>query len=150
MRLLIPPPLWALIFAGLIWLSDLYLPQFSFEFTGQAYVAGVLFFIGVMIDILSMRLFAKAKTTVNPFQPQNSKALVTTGIYAYTRNPMYLAMIFFLCAFGIWVGSWMFMPIVVVFVWLISELQIKAEESVLSEKFGEEYTRYCQSVRRWV
>ncbi len=94
--------------------------------------------------------FRRARTTVNPLSPHRASALVTNGIYRFTRNPMYLGMLLVLVGWGVYLGNaaaWLAVP---VFVWLLNKLQIKAEERVLRERFGTEYTCYAMRVRRWV
>jgi len=150
MKLIVPPPLQGLICAGLIWVIATYFPQYSIDLTYKKYLSGVLFFIGVTIDLLALRIFHQSGTTVSPFSPDKTSSLVATGIYRYTRNPMYLGMVFLLVGFTVWFGTVPGLLIIALFIWSITELQIKPEEAVLLEKFGESYTDYCQKVRRWI
>ena len=150
MKLLIPPPLQALVCAGLIWVSSIYLPELNFQFAGQNVLAVILAACGLAIDISAIRLFSRAKTTVNPLDPGKSEQLVTEGIYRYTRNPMYVGLVVFLLAFGMWIGSLSVLPILCLFVWYITKFQIIPEEKALREKFGDSYVNYCAAVRRWV
>ncbi|MGI9352726.1 MAG: methyltransferase family protein [Rhizobiaceae bacterium] len=150
MKLLVPPPLQALICAGLIWLCSFLFPILNFQFEGQNALAIILVVCGLLIDVLAIRLFSQAKTTISPLDPSKSEQLVTGGIYRRTRNPMYIGMVIFVSAFGIWIGNWSFVAILVLFVWYIIKFQIKPEEEALREKFGESYEKYCTEVRRWV
>ncbi|MEM9279481.1 MAG: isoprenylcysteine carboxylmethyltransferase family protein [Pseudomonadota bacterium] len=150
MRLLIPPPVQALICAGLIWFLSGMLPQLAFEFPWQERVAIALVALGLAIDFSSIRLFVRADTTINPYTPDKSETLVTNGIYKYTRNPMYVGMVIFLTAFGLWIGNWMFLPLTGLFIWYITKFQIVPEEEVLQEKFGDDYSEYRHKVRRWI
>jgi len=150
MKLIVPPPLQGLICAGLIWVIATYFPQYSIDLAYKKYLSGVLFFIGVTIDLLALRIFHQSGTTVSPFSPDKTSSLVATGIYRYTRNPMYLGMVFLLVGFTVWFGAVPGLLIIALFIWSITELQIKPEEAVLLEKFGESYTDYCQKVRRWI
>ncbi len=106
--------------------------------------------IGIVIDVLSMRLFFQHNTTVNPHNPSKSEQLVTSGIYQYSRNPMYVGMALLLTAVGIWIGNWMVVPALLLFVWFLTRFQIIPEEEILREKFGEAYGDYCMKVRRWI
>lgn len=150
MKLLIPPPVVALLCAGLIWLCGKFVPPAGFQFPGQTEIAILLVFAGIVVDFVAIRQFTKAQTTINPNQPSKTSALVTDGIYRYTRNPMYLGMVIFLSAFGIWMGNWLFIPVAAIFIWFISRFQIRPEEEILLEKFGEPYGEYCLEVRRWI
>jgi len=150
MKLLIPPPIIALACAGLIWASSHYFPEFGFEFEAQKKIAIFLAVLGIAIDIFSVRLFFKNNTTVNPHDPSKSEWLVTTGIYRFTRNPMYVGMAILLVAVGVWFGSWAFVPAAGLFILYLTRYQIIPEEQMLRKKFGEAYDRYCEKVRRWI
>lgn len=150
MKMIVPPPLQGLICAGLIWAIATYFPQYSIDIIYKRYLSALFFIIGIAIDLLALRVFHQASTTVNPFTPQKTSSLVATGIYQYTRNPMYLGMVFLLLGLCLWFGVWLGLLVIALFVWCITELQIKPEEGVLAEKFGESYADYCRKVRRWV
>ena len=98
----------------------------------------------------STTAFRRAGTTVNPLQPENSSALVVGGIYRYTRNPMYLALLMLLFAWGIvlsnpysMLAAWAFVP-------YMNRFQIRPEERAMTQRFGEEFLRYAARVRRWI
>ncbi len=94
--------------------------------------------------------FRKARTTVNPLKPQAATSLVTTGIYAVTRNPMYLGMVLVLIGWAGFLAS----PISVmgpVLFWLyIDRFQIQPEERAMSALFGSSFAEYSARVRRWI
>jgi protein-S-isoprenylcysteine O-methyltransferase Ste14 len=94
--------------------------------------------------------FRKQKTTVDPRYPERSTALVVSGIYQYTRNPMYVGFVSFLLAEYVLVGQWMALTWVLAFVWYLTRYQIIPEERALRKIFGEEYTQYQKSVPRWL
>ena len=150
MKLLIPPPVQALICAGLMWLIARQFPDFSFSFALQQPLAIFVCLIGIGIDLVSVGLFAREKTTVSPFSPAKSTTLVTTGFYNYTRNPMYLGMAFILTGLAIWLGNFASFFMIPCFMWYITYLQIIPEEEMLLEKFGQEYGEYMMRVRRWI
>jgi protein-S-isoprenylcysteine O-methyltransferase Ste14 len=112
--------------------------------------AGVIALSAVAFSIAGVAAFRRASTTVNPMRPEATSALVTTGVYALTRNPMYVGMGLVLLAWAFWLGSpWaLFGPIA--FVPYISRFQIVPEERVLAARFGEDFHRYCARVRRWL
>lgn len=91
--------------------------------------------------------FARRRTTIMPRQP--SRVLVTNGVFAYTRNPMYLGMAVILVGVCLTAGSatvWLVPPL---FVAVIDLALIRLEESMLVDRFGDDYTTYRQRVRRW-
>lgn len=89
-------------------------------------------------------------TTINPLSPRKSTALVTGGVYRFTRNPMYLGMACLLTAWAVWLAALLAFAGPVLFVLYITRFQIRPEERVLTELFGLPYTDYTQRVRRWL
>ena len=94
--------------------------------------------------------FRRSGTTVEPFHPDQTSVLVTTGANSISRNPMYVGMAGLLVANAIWRGSWAALAPVAGFVVIIDRLQIEAEESALLEKFGVEYEAYRAASPRWL
>lgn len=98
----------------------------------------------------ALRDFAKAETTFSPIHPDRTSQLVTTGVYAWTRNPMYVGLA--LALFGALLalknaGSLLGVVALVMF---LDRFQIRPEERVLTEKLGEPYQAYLRAVRRWI
>ncbi|MEO0327865.1 MAG: isoprenylcysteine carboxylmethyltransferase family protein [Pseudomonadota bacterium] len=150
MKLLVPPPIYALVCAFAIWLLNQYFPTFEYRFSVQTLLASLLIILGVSMDLLSIRRFFKIGTTVSPVSPQNTEALVTEGVYSISRNPMYLGLLFILTGIAIWAGNLLGLLTIPVFVFLITKFQIIPEEEILLEKFGEVYGNYLMKVRRWI
>ena len=103
---------------------------------------------GIGIAVVSVRAFERAGTGIVPFDP--ATALVTGGLYRYTRNPMYLGMVLLLVGVAIALGSlgaWLPIPM---FVWIIQAWFIVGEERLLEQTFGESYIAYKRGVRRWL
>jgi protein-S-isoprenylcysteine O-methyltransferase Ste14 len=103
---------------------------------------------GMVMNLVADGVFKKVETTVKPFQ--ESSRLVTDGIYAYTRNPMYVGYVLMLAGLAILVRSltpWLVIP---VFAVLMDRVFIVAEERMLAEKFGDPWKTYSKRVRRWV
>lgn len=94
--------------------------------------------------------FRRARTTVNPMKPDTASALVTGGIYRFTRNPMYLGDVLILLAIVVFFSHPLGLAGVVLFVAWMNLLQIPAEERALRARFGEAYDAYRARVRRWV
>ena len=96
----------------------------------------------------ALRRFASSKTPPEPWKP--SKALVTSGPYRFTRNPMYVGMALLYVGIALTFGllwSIALLPVVLV---IIDRYVIAREERYLTRRFGESYLSYREQVRRWV
>jgi protein-S-isoprenylcysteine O-methyltransferase Ste14 len=94
--------------------------------------------------------FRRQGTTVEPFDPSRAAVLVTTGVNAVSRNPMYVGMAGLLVAHAVRRGSWAALLPVAAFVLVIDRLQIAAEEPALLANFGADYEAYRARVPRWL
>jgi protein-S-isoprenylcysteine O-methyltransferase Ste14 len=100
--------------------------------------------------MLGVRAFRRARTTINPLNPEQASSVVTDGIYRHTRNPMYLGFAMMLVGWAIYLDvAWELLG-PVAFVAFANRFQIVPEDRVLSLKFGRDYETYRQRVRRWV
>ena len=150
MKSKVPPPILLLIAGAVMWFvagSDFaYLILIPFS----PAIAAVLTAAGFLIALLALREFKVVDTTVNPQEPESATALVSAGIFGRTRNPMYVGLLLILAGWGVWLGSLSNLVVILLFIVVITELQIKPEEAALEKIFGEDYQRYCERVRRWV
>lgn len=94
--------------------------------------------------------FHRVDTTDNPFRPDQATALVRTGVFQVTRNPMYLGLTGVLLAHALRRGSLLALAPVAGFVALLDRVQIRAEEAALRRKFGPDYDDFTAHVPRWV
>tara|TARA_Y100000768_G_scaffold385064_1_gene370347 strand:- start:3 stop:458 length:456 start_codon:yes stop_codon:yes gene_type:complete len=148
LELKIPPLLAALIFGFLIWVMQF---QVEIDNTIVLYIVSIILFsIGSIVSILGVWEFRKQKTTVNPMSPQESNSLVMKGIYTFTRNPMYLGFLLWLFSLGVLLRNPISLIAIVLFVIYMNIFQIIPEENILEEKFGKEYLKYKENVRRWL
>ncbi|MEP0357093.1 MAG: isoprenylcysteine carboxylmethyltransferase family protein [Paraglaciecola sp.] len=106
--------------------------------------------VGVFIAITGVWQFRQAKTTLDPHKPHNTNHLVSTGIYGFTRNPMYLGMALVLLAAILKLGDLLGLVNLPIFVLYLTYFQVKPEERAIEKRFGEEYNRYKSKVRRWL
>jgi protein-S-isoprenylcysteine O-methyltransferase Ste14 len=114
-------------------------------------VAAVLIALaGGVFSVAGIISFRLARTTVNPMKPETTSCLVRSGIYRFTRNPMYLGLCFLLVAWAIFLACPWALLGVLAFVLYMTRFQIGPEERVLSALFGEEYVAYKSTVRRWL
>ena len=150
MQLKIFPPVYVFIVGLLMTLAHRYYPVMQIISEPWIYVSSVFFIIAVLINIYSMKLFANESTTFSPTKLKDTSALVINGSYKFTRNPMYLGLLSLLVGYALWLGSLTPFIVLPLFYWLITEMQIKPEEKVLEEKFGDGYLDYKNNVRRWL
>jgi protein-S-isoprenylcysteine O-methyltransferase Ste14 len=145
-----PPPL---IFIGVLLLALAFDwlvsgPGFDLPYMGRMVAGGVLCLGGLALILAAGKRFSDAGTNIQTRKP--STALVTTGIYRYSRNPIYLGMTL------IYVGLSLFADSLLALAWLPLALiiiyngVIRREERYLERKFGEDYRAYRGRVRRWV
>ncbi len=104
--------------------------------------------MGVLMALVAARQFAKADTNIIPLS--RSTALVTDGVFALTRNPMYTGMTAVLMGIALLLNSYLPWVMVAIFVAIIRVLFIRHEEALMEETFGEEYLAYKSKVRRWI
>jgi len=146
----IPPPLVVLILAAAMWLAALGAPAFAFRLPLNEFVAGSIALVGLVLNIYPKFLFNRAGTSINPMRPDAAASLVTSGIYRYTRNPMYLghALLLLGMAAHLCNGlSFLALPLHLLY---ITRFQIRPEERALSMRFPHEYAAYVKAVPRWV
>ena len=149
MKMKVQPAIVMLVFVGLMYVLDRFLPVGEFDFFGRKQLMQFLFGLGILVIIISVLQFLVAKTTIDPLNPKKTTHLVTNGIYKFTRNPMYLGMLLFLLAYGLKLGNAFNTLLAAGFVSYMNRFQIKPEEEVLKEMFGREYNIYCKLTRRW-
>ena len=100
LELKIPPPVVALIVAAAMWMNSISGPKLDLPFEVRLGIAVAIAVVGVTFDLLGLFAFRKARTTINPLKPQKTSALVTSGIYRFSRNPMYVGLVGLLLAWA--------------------------------------------------
>ncbi len=111
-------------------------------------IGPVLVIIGLVLAGAALREFRRAGTHVEPYLP--TTALVTAGPYRLTRNPIYLGMTLGAAGVAVLLHSlWMLAMLVPVLLIMHFGVVLR-EEEYLAGKFGEVYSRYMASVRRWI
>jgi protein-S-isoprenylcysteine O-methyltransferase Ste14 len=126
------------------------LPTAQINIPAKLFLAAAFAAAGVVVAVAGVLAFRRSQTTVNQLTPDQSSALVTTGIYRYSRNPMYLGFLLILVGWSVWLANWAAALLLPVFVAYMNRFQIEPEERVLKEKFGPVFARYAQDVRRWL
>lgn len=150
LQLKIPPPVYFLLFAGGMWLLAQHVPLLKLIPKPWNYSGIIIAILTLLADLTSLWAFFKVRTTVNPLHPQRTQHLVTSGLYRYTRNPMYLGLLVILLGWAIYLGALTPFLLVPAFVWVITRMQILPEEAMLQAKFGKTYSDYQQRVPRWL
>jgi protein-S-isoprenylcysteine O-methyltransferase Ste14 len=146
----IPPPLVGLLCAGAMGYAAAHTPSIDAPRLGLLAVALALGACGAAVMLAGVLSFRRARTTINPLMPDTATALVTSGIYRYTRNPMYLGMLLLLLAWAVYLSSPAALLGVVAFWLYIGRFQIRPEERALTALFGSAFTDYMGRVRRWL
>lgn len=152
LKLKIPPPVWFILCAILMWLlsQTLFCSLPNYQNRGVLVLSVIVGGVGLVIALLAVITIHNAKTTHSPFQPENTSQIVNWGIYSKSRNPMYLSLLLCLSCWALLLGSLVAWLVVPLFMWLITYFQIKPEEQILSKKFGKVYLDYLSQVRRWL
>lgn len=145
---IIYPPIWLLLGLIAIFVCNEYYPGPRFTSLAGQVSGGVLIIVGLLLLVIANSLFNRAETGVIPFR--NVTALVTDGIYRYTRNPMYLGMAAVLLGCAITVGASLALLIPPLFAIIVELRFIRPEEAMLRDIFPEQYPAYCARVRRWI
>lgn len=146
----VPPLIVAGLMAVFMWLLATYVPLVLVVFAGQWIIALIFALFGAQLAIASVRALHDNETTVNPLQPDTTSALVTSGVFRLSRNPIYLGFLSALIGFAIWLGALTSILVLPFFVWYMNRFQIRPEEAALHARFGEEFEHYTRQVRRWI
>ena len=142
---IVPPPV---IFIGCA-LIMAYLPN-SYRFEINVLAVYLIVLVSFAIAFFSLWQFYKSKANINPIHLEKSNVFVVSGIYRFSRNPMYLSLAGLLVAWAVYLKSAVSFLGVFLFIYLITQWQIKPEEYWLEKKFGESYLAYKNVVRRWI
>ncbi len=144
----IPPPIlvFILITSNYFSQNQLEIIHLPFKYS----ISVLILLVGTLILISPVFKFIKSKTTVNPVKFKKVNKLVTSGIYKYSRNPMYLGMILIIISTSIYYLNYYSLVTPFIFYFWINRFQIKREEIFLTEKFGKEYLSYMSKTRRWI
>ena len=150
LELKIPPVVIVLFIAVLMWLVAWAVPGFGFVLPVRYLLAVSVGLAGTVITSLGVLSFRLANTTVNPMKPDTSSSLVLSGVYAYSRNPMYLGFLLVLVGWAIFLSNVLaFLPLPVFIVYM-NRFQIEPEERVLTSLFGQAFAAYQSRVHRWL
>ncbi|MEO6659938.1 MAG: isoprenylcysteine carboxylmethyltransferase family protein [Burkholderiaceae bacterium] len=146
----VPPPAVAVATALIMWGISELAPQVVMPSGLRWGLSLAIAVVGVAVSASGVWSFRRARTTLDPTQPEQASSLVRSGIYRITRNPMYLGLLLVLGAWAVFRSSAWALLGVAGFVLYMGRFQIAPEERALAGLFGGEYASYKASVRRWL
>ena len=144
----IPPPIVTLICGLGIYFSGPFFPEYILSINNILSI--FILFLGFGILIISAASFKKHQTTINPLKPEQASSLVISGVFSFSRNPMYLGMVFILISVSIKFNLLGGLLITSMFALFITKFQIIPEEAAMHKLFPEEFASYKENTRRWI
>lgn len=144
----IPPLLLLAIVAVLMYVLAIGAPALDLRY--RLGLGAPLMAIGGALVLAGVLQFRRAQTTVDPRAPANASALVSGGVYGFTRNPMYLGFVLMLAGWVAFLASPALIALVAAYAFYLDKVQIPPEEAALKARFGAAFDDYAARVRRWV
>jgi len=143
------PPIWLAGFVALAWVQAQYYP-FGLNFGGALadLAGGLLVGGGLVLMALAFVEFRKHRTTIIPHNVPS--ALIQSGIFSRSRNPIYLGDALVLAGLILRFDAVVSLPLIPVFIWVIERRFILPEEGRIRREFKEVFAKYERKVRRWV
>lgn len=142
------PPAWFLPFNLLLVIVDRKVPIIDLLRSPWSFVGWVPILLGLGICGMAVWQFRRHRTTIRPFH--KSAQLITTGVFAFSRNPIYLGMVLAMLGVALNAGSLGALLVVPLFAAALQRGFISREERGLAEAFGDDFEAYRQRVRRWL
>ncbi|MDA5134285.1 methyltransferase family protein [Psychrobacter sp. ANT_H3] len=150
LALKVPPVAQVIITAAAMYGTAKIMPSLQFSLSGSTVLAVGLGVIGMSLGVMGVTQFRKAQTTPNPQALEKVSSLVTSGIYRYSRNPMYLGLVLILLGWAFYLSHFLSFVLLPVFILYMTRFQIQPEEQMMARKFGKTYQAYLNKVRRWI
>ena len=150
LELKVPPPAVALLVALAMWLATYGSDALSFAVPERRAVSMALAALGIGVSTAGTWSFWRARTTVNPTRPEATSSLVATGVFRFTRNPMYLGLFLVLAGWAAHLANLAALAGPLLFALYITRFQILPEERVLAARFGPDFEAYRLRTRRWI
>ncbi len=146
----IPPLVQVIVWACILWGVSPGLPRVSIDAFWSTLLAITVLVIGILLAVAGVLEFRKMKTTVDPRMPEKASALVVSGVYSISRNPMYVGFALWLLALVIYLQAPLLSVGVLLFVLYMNRFQIAPEERTMAAMFGVQWESYKSRVRRWL
>ena len=142
------PPVWLLLTLGLVWLQGSYLPVGPAPGPAMRLLGAGLIAAAVVLIVLAARELRRHRTSVVPHMEPT--AIVTTGVFAWSRNPIYLADALIIAGFALRWHAYPSLVLVPLFMVFVNARFVRGEEARLAAAFAEEFGAYARKVRRWL
>ncbi len=143
-----PPPLVFLIMMLAAYAIHRVWPAGTGTSSEIRYVGVVIAISGIYMIVWVSRTFRRAKTNIQPWKPTTK--VISTGFYAYSRNPVYVGFCFVPVGIGVFLNNFWILVSFIPSAIIVYFIAICKEEAYLEEKFGEAYKDYKSKVRRWL
>ena len=146
----IPPPLVVVLIGAAMAVIAWFTPALEIGSNVRVAVGGIAIALGALVAVQGARMFWRNKTTINPVDLESASALVTSGVFRFSRNPMYVGFTALLVGWAVCLAAPWALVGPVAFVLFTNRFQIIPEERVMRDKFGQAYDDYQAQVRRWI
>ena len=146
----IPPPFMTLIVGAAMWALTFVAPPYAFGGAFRVILVAAFLVAGGLFAFPAFMAFRRAKTTIDPVHIDRPTAVVSSGVYGFTRNPMYVGLTCLLLSWAMFLSVPWCLIGPLFFVAYITRFQILPEERAMQAKFGAEYSAYRSRVRRWI
>ncbi|SEN07224.1 Protein-S-isoprenylcysteine O-methyltransferase Ste14 [Nitrosomonas marina] len=138
------------LFAIAMWFLAILFPVSLFKTEPHALFPLLMIAVGLLVILLCAATFIRKKTTLNPIRPESTTILISSGLYQYSRNPIYLGFVIILAGWGMYLNNIPALLLIAGFIFYMDRFQIELEEQLLSQIFGDQFEIYKRSVRRWL
>ena len=150
LALKVPPVAQVIITAAAMYGVSKMVPALTFSLDGSTALAVALGAMGLSLGIMGVTQFRIAQTTPNPQALEKVSSLVTSGVYQYSRNPMYVGLVLILLGWAFYLSHFLAFVLLPIFILYMTRFQIQPEERMMAQKFGKIYQDYLNKVRRWI
>lgn len=150
LALKVPPVAQVIITAAAMYGVSKMVPALTFSLNGSTALAMALGVMGLSLGIMGVTQFRIAQTTPNPQALEKVSSLVTSGVYQYSRNPMYVGLVLILLGLAFYLSHFLAFVLLPIFILYMTRFQIQPEEQMMAQKFGKTYQDYLNKVRRWI
>lgn len=150
LALKVPPVAQVIITAAAMYGVSKMVPALTFSLNGSTALAVGLGVMGLSLGIMGVTQFRIAQTTPNPQALEQVSSLVTSGVYQYSRNPMYVGLVLILLGWAFYLSHLLAFVLLPIFILYMTRFQIQPEERMMAQKFGKTYQDYLNKVRRWI
>ncbi|PWK14775.1 protein-S-isoprenylcysteine O-methyltransferase Ste14 [Psychrobacter immobilis] len=150
LALKVPPVAQVIITAAAMYGVSKMVPALTFSLNGSTALAVGLGVMGLSLGIMGVTQFRIAQTTPNPQALEKVSSLVTSGVYQYSRNPMYVGLVLILLGWAFYLSHFLAFVLLPIFILYMTRFQIQPEERMMAQKFGKTYQDYLNKVRRWI